>query len=545
MFLKILKLKKNYSIKIFSSILILFCFFYFLNNFNNDNNYTIPMIKSKELNNDNNNNPCLSEWTILNQDIYFRRNLAFYYTDLKVIRLYFERKTLSKHNLTLIYSNIYINKQQIIQLNQTNKKEIQKDNNYSFEYIDFNFNLAATIVDKTLFKVIVKLKNDETESIDLTIKAYRNKDDSQKNHSMLCSKVYYFSNDYYSTFKWWIEMNKIHGYKKLVIYNNSIENSNKFSQLFEHNKYFVELIQFKCIPNFMDENNSNLTFISSFYDFQTKYNKPILDVHVHFEQVVFNECYLQNMNKYKYITINDQDETIIPTYLKNYKQQENGLIKSEKSFMKIAESFCYYNKNEKETNIQVYLNSLQTASDNHPVTFHFNMGVYMKQTTMDLIFDQIDKLTNFSTSSIRIYDKNELNYYKQILDFNITINSIQDYEYAKYLYDVYKTVLKPFYMKNKDKLKQIPESYNRLFYLLGPSTTWFCGKTIHNTLITESLTTHYPQSFDSVTTIPIEQGFSSHFRKDYNLNWNEKSIKEFRFDLNYFLCYYKPILNKF
>ena len=86
MFLKILKLKKNYSIKIFSSFLTLFCFFYlFLNNYSNDNNnYTIPMIKSKEI---NNNNPCLSEWTILNQDIYFRRNLAFYYTDLKVIIL--------------------------------------------------------------------------------------------------------------------------------------------------------------------------------------------------------------------------------------------------------------------------------------------------------------------------------------------------------------------------------------------------------------------------------------------------------------------------
>jgi len=71
------------------------------------------------------------------------------------------------------------------------------------------------------------------------------------------------------------------------------------------------------------------------------------------------------------------------------------------------------------------------------------------------------------------------------------------------------------------------------------------GKTIHSTFLAHSVNTHYPQPFDNMKTIKIEQGHVSHFRQGYNINWNEKSIMDFQFDLNYFLCYFKPISKKF
>jgi len=533
------------------SIVFVFCYYFFLNNPNDIN--TKKTQKIIEINNE-----CLAEWSVLNKDVYFRRNLAFYYTDLKVIRLYFEIKDpqhtfSSKRDLNSIYLAVYLNNNITeIVLNTPYNKVVHQYDFYSLEYVEFKFNLT-----KIIEPLKVKVKNKDKEStsfISLIIKPFRVKDEFKKNHSMLCSKVYYFKSDYFKEFKWWIEMNRIHGYSKIVIYNNSIENSPELNNFFNQNKDFVHLIQFKCIPNFMTRNNLNKMFLTNFNEI-AQYGQPVLHVHVHFEQLVFNECYLQNMDKYKFITVNDQDETIVPPYLQNYiQQQENDLVKDSENFMKKAESLCYYSRNKQinETNIEIYLNSLLNNYENKTSTFHFKMGVYMKQKTMDLIFNEIEKL-NFIDEitdynyTIRIYDDQEFNYWKQKLDFKIAIKSKEEYEYAQYLYEVYKTVYKPFFKQNKDyKSDKIPESFNRLFYLLGPSTTWFGGKTIHNTLLTESLTTHDARPLDdSVKIVPIEKGYSSHFRKNYNLDWNEKSIKEFRFDLNYFLCYYKPILKKF
>ena len=128
-------------------------------------------------------------------------------------------------------------------------------------------------------------------------------------------------------------------------------------------------------------------------------------------------------------------------------------------------------------------------------------------------------------------------------NFNITIKTQKEHLYAKYLYNLFTKIIKPFYKKNAKSLNQISESFNRLFFLIGPSTTWMCGKTIHNTLLTKTLSTHYPEPFIA-EYISIENGHSSHFRKEYNINWADKSITDFNFDLNYFLCYFKPILKR-
>jgi hypothetical protein len=545
---------KFYLIILFYSIFTLIGFIFHLNN---------TYLSKKSEQHKQINNECLSEWALLNQDIYFRRNLAFYYTDLQVIRLYFERKNPSNHSLSLLYLTLYrSNKQYNGYLHATDSKIINNRDNfgkiniYSFEYIEFKFN--STTIEP--LKVIVNNQNDDesTSFIDLIIKKFKNNNDStNKKHSMLCTKAYHFNTDYFTTFKWWIEMNKMHGYSKLVIYNNSIETNNEMSEYFNENKDFVEIIQFKCIPNFVSDNRNQL-FISDFYDLESRYKNRKNNVHMHFEIFTYNECYLQNMNNYKFITINDQDETIIPKYLKNYTKQEHDLIRNSDQFMQTAESFCYFNKMinkpKNQTNIQIYLNSLSEYMEYQDlnISYHFRMGLYMKPKTMDMIFNEIKKI-NFTTNNnsktvVRVYDENEKNLENggmKFLNFSISIETQQDYEYAKYLYDLYTKVYKPFLKKNK-KTNQIPDSYDRLFLVLGPSTRSICGKTIHNTLLTEVLEHHYPKPVDKyLKYVPNKIGFTSHFRKDYKYFNVDKSIQEFKFDLNYFLCYFKPILNKF
>jgi len=89
---------KFYLIILFYSIFTLIGFIFHLNN---------TYLSKKSEQHKQINNECLSEWALLNQDIYFRRNLAFYYTDLQVIRLYFERKNPSNHSLSLLYLTLY------------------------------------------------------------------------------------------------------------------------------------------------------------------------------------------------------------------------------------------------------------------------------------------------------------------------------------------------------------------------------------------------------------------------------------------------------
>jgi len=114
---------------------------------------------------------------------------------------------------------------------------------------------------------------------------------------------------------------------------------------------------------------------------------------------------------------------------------------------------------------------------------------------------------------------------------------------------VYSNIFKLFYAQNRDKIKnsKISESFDRLFLSLGDSyITW--GKTIHNTILTEALKHHYPKGDykNDLVMVPINKGYTAHFRDDYKyISGKTKSIQEFKFDFNYFLCYYKSILNKF
>jgi hypothetical protein len=55
--------------------------------------------------------------------------------------------------------------------------------------------------------------------INLIIKKFQ-ADTKLKENSIVCSKIYYVTSEYSNQFKWWIEMNQIHKYNKIVIYNN-------------------------------------------------------------------------------------------------------------------------------------------------------------------------------------------------------------------------------------------------------------------------------------------------------------------------------------
>jgi hypothetical protein len=185
----------------------------------------------------------------------------------------------------------------------------------------------------------------------------------------------------------------------------------------------------------------------------------------------------------------------VPRYLNDFRKIQTDLISQNIKFTDESEQKCFYG--DKNLNsIEEYLKRLKTKlipmERDQNITYHFSTGIYMKDKTMNVFFNQLGHIfnessfSNLSYQSMYVYsinvkendEKNNRNG-DQLMNFNVTIKSQSEFFYAKYLFDLYFKIIKPFNERNQNELKKIDEPFNRLFYLLGPSTTWFAGNFFH------------------------------------------------------------------
>ena len=83
--------------------------------------------------------------------------------------------------------------------------------------------------------------------------------------------------------------------------------------------------------------------------------------------------------------------------------------------------------------------------------------------------------------------------------------------------------------RNNESLSLIAEPFNRQYMLMGTDSTKFLwGKTIHDSLQTHTLFTHYPKlAFpNNRLIVPMEYGHVSHFRKNYNIYCKDCCIND-------------------
>lgn len=528
-------LKRTITNRIIISLIIITILIY-----NYFKSYKFKSPKTQYIEKTNSKNlECNNEWLLLNDDVFFRRNLAFYYTDLKLIKLYYERRSTYNNmqiKLLIKYKTTIKNSKKLI-INEVNStkivyKSIRNDFAYNFESLETNIDTLITNIETiNSIQVFIQTKDNEfktKEPLDLAIKPYNRLHQTNKNNIMLCSDIKRFLNkDYFTSFKYWVEIHKLNGYEKLTIYNNSIENSAQYNELFNENKNFLELIQFKCIPNFFEPENKSRLFLDSYTEvLLMNNNKSRHSVYNHrFEIFIYTECYLMNKEKYKYIEISDQDELIIIP-------------------------------NNTELKMANYLENLKKKLNLNPTTsFHFKSGQYLKFQTLKIFFQSIESslLNSVKTFpySLRIKDDTDyviLNYVKYKLDFKIIIRNETEVDYAKKLLKFYNLTQKLFQNQSLslglNRFNQKSEQFNRLFYYFSDES-WKKngGKTIHDTLIThDKLTHHWPVPANPITIIDHQYTHEAHFRKEYNLDLNDKSILDFYFDLNYFNFYYLPTL---
>ncbi len=208
---------------------------------------------------------CELEWQKLNQNVHFRKNLAFYYLDLNKINMYLERNKNIQYKYKLLIEIIWKNNFYKNYITNVNSYSLRTDDLYVFEYIETDFNIkqlniSLNLNEKFSFKVRVEVIDNPSIStskpINLITKNFNTNNNNDKKHSVLCGKTYYYENNHLNYYKWWLNINKINGYDKIVLFNNSYGNGNwsQFNDLFSKYKDLVQVVQFQCLPNFLDLN---------------------------------------------------------------------------------------------------------------------------------------------------------------------------------------------------------------------------------------------------------------------------------------------------
>ena len=513
---------------------------------------------------------CHQQWTRLNDHLFFRPYFAFYFLDLTELRLYYSRH--KDYNNSLILDLKIDFKNQIFIYKNFNYYSVighSGHDNYKIESVRVNFSIKSLIPNEHLNK-ITNFKNDikmevmistvdglhKIQSpIKIRIKNFHEYNELKKK-AIICSKQFYFDSNYAKTFIWWIELNRMHGYDKLVFYNHSIPNTPELKEAFERNSDFIEIKQLQCYPNFIDVNNTNKLFITN-DDFKNVYKIDPLFYHLHLEFLCYNECFFENIDKYDYIAVYDQDESVIPRNLKKFTKLniDTHVTRNDYTNAKCSSSSqhitSYFNELKYRLNLTGRYKDLDFKNGNY--SFHFLMTLYIKDYTIINLFNELDLYfrnnSDFNDKySFELTDPNDINQHgKKGVSFNVLIEDKKQHLYAKSIYDLYKKEIEPFMKRNQKIINKMPEVFSRLFLVGNETTSWMCGKTIHHTQNPLWVSNHYPEgnNFKNLIWTQQEYGQVSHFRTSLkDLNERNISIHHFNFDLNYFLCYFKPISKK-
>ena len=495
-----------------------------------------------------------SEWEPFNQDLYLRPSAGYYFTDQKSINILYMSHSEINFEIAI---HLSIKTDESVFLNYIPKTISKSLSNYSpykanvlVAHFDLDQFLVQTKIDKlsvTLEAFISHLHDNKTinkNPIKLKLKSIHENFASKKN-SMICSKIYSLKEDDYLLMEWWFMINLQMGIDKIVIYNNSIVNTRRFRNLFERYNELVEVRQAQCLPIFAKKISGK------------KYFRSLNELHMEgenfphrwtLETLIFNECYLDYINSYKTVLVVDQDEAILPRNDKQLSWLSNDLRYLEH----FDNDQCYSNDDRKEL-INYYDDLIYYSKSKKYSNFHFKMAFYLSNKFTGSIFKRLNEF--YSTNkvfklpqSVLVKDEEQSSYESRDVIYNYTIDNIDQFNYGFNLTKFYMKRLKPFLENNMKIIKEnVHETYSRMFFLVNEETESHFGKTLHNTMNTLYLWHHHPlETFSDVPhrKVPFEYGHLSHFRKRYALNVYSSSIYTIKFDLNYFACYLRPILNK-
>lgn len=254
------------------------------------------------------------------------------------------------------------------------------------------------------------------------------------------------------------------------------------------------------------------------------------------ERINTNDCFLNYKYQYEYVTNYDFDEIIFPRKFDVYETSsvENAFKNCNQSIIEKSSAI------NKTYNIYEYANRLfNYYGKNRLTSITFQNSIFIKSNiNIELFFNQL--FNNKEKFFIFLAKKFELKI-SQNSSINFLMKNYHDYEYSKDVYKLYN------YAKclKVNSIKNFEKNFN-LFISIVMNSNGREGKSIFNTDNTESINQHYASNKKFLTyryILPVNRGFTSHFREKYDSFFNHQSIP-----INYLLIdieYYLFLLSYF
>ena len=546
------------------------------------------------------------DWESIGNSAFFKRTGSFYFMDAKLLHMLLIKKVDTNFTFSL---NLFLYKKDgdsadYVELGQKrispNEMLVRKHTafyEYNFSVITVSLDLDSYLANRDLRNIKVAVFVDEIlsgaksqSSMNVKLKNLTN-DYSLKRGAMICSKCVHLKNHFdFLSLRWWIELNREAGYDKLHMCDHQIEDEDSsFKDLFEKNQDFVELGQLRCLPNLQkNKETENFKYLKHFSSLKSGMNYAVLKFEL-ILQVYTNECYLNNIDKYRYVAVIDNDELVLPRKTKNFFKlnevndyisnlswlDKSSQAKKNAVFSDIKCNRYQINKviqNKQE--IESYLNEISNLAElKRPLTIYSHMAFYIYNSLVEKIFLELEKTLKMP-STLKAVEKFE-NVTFIVNDFNIKpelnnsftfiFNTPREFEYAKNLLGIYRDVIEPYLKKNEDLIASSTYDYDRIFYVAGRNNHFACGKSIHDSRNAFDFSVHYIENTIRVAengsiSIGYNAGYwekynqmddnlvhVSHFRRDFSYlsaKYQPLPIEFFRIDLNYLNCYFVPMLER-
>lgn len=547
-------------------------------------------------------NESKEEWQIINDNIYIRLNTAMYLQDDKqmTIVIQIDDKKFGNNMKHLKFAfNIEIfdaaSKLSLARFDLHDIKMRRLYNNFGihnvqlYALLDLNAKLhSSPSIDRLHTKIdlpnrlemrfLVSVQESSTKQTFTTLDSIKVDIKNRLSSSRdiyFCTEPVYFEKESSADMQWFVGITSQIGFNKIIITNNSIPNTNELNNLFEKNNNFVEIIQLHQLPNLVKPqlNKKYLHHIQADFglDEQPEWTGSSVKF-VASDNLAYNECLLRNTDKASLIFVGDYDEVFIPSKLTRFDTNrdvfqylmenvlENDASSQIEKFKDTFLNSCKKSKSKESTYLRDYIdeNLYGKHGISPDLSLYFAGCMYLKENLTEEIFQKLDltlkKITNGSTSSFplkaNVYHKHDavvsqgFNFSSPAYDniFTITINNPAELNYAKNLLSLYRYLIKPFLVENNHLLKSGSERLTRILYMddrvpgLG-----FLGKTFANTKTAQFMESPHSSKGPSFKDLH-NRYFISHFRDRYWLGGAERSITHYNFDLNYFACYVKPMV---
>jgi hypothetical protein len=544
------------------------------------------------------------EWELLQtREVFIKRSAVFYFVDADILRIQMLANScvIANPKRFILKISLLADKKVVSTFiskhEGTDVRSHETFSEYAASFIEAKLDGTNNIKNMFLNKefdsmqlIVIDTKNgvQTKRPLDVKIK-YLLGDKAKKKGVMHCGKCLHLSKkDDFADLEWWIKLHKIMGFEKKYLCDHLIEKDESFTSLFEEFKDFLEIDQLKCIPNLQDHAYLlNQIYLQSHLDLNngenTGYEVNKYDI---INILTYNECYLNNIDKYRYIEVSDTDEFVLPKRIQELNKFEKVIdFISRIDFQKEVDPFSDFTC-KSEIGIESFIErdvipQLDTKEMKHEISLHFKHGSHIHGNIIDRLFKLLEveiharNLTNIETISdesqfdisIEVVNGEHAKQFNLDRAFSFTIKGRKELQYALSLLRLYKKTIKPFLETNIHVIAQSMRNFDRLFFVSGDLNNHVVGKTIHNTRRTMDMFIHY-----SISVINIDQQTNaasilyqkkpsnnqpteevipprslahlSHFRKHLNFD-REQSVVPFlalHFDLNYFKCYFSPFL---